>query len=76
MVNESVMSIKDSKINWSLKVRKSESKINELDKVNKFDEKLMLVEMPNSLDQYNWQNSTEIQGILLSFSDDSLEDKL
>ena len=36
----------------------------------------MLVEMPNSLDQYNWQNKTEIEGIFLSFSDDGLEDKV
>ena len=36
----------------------------------------MLVEMPNSLDQNNWKNSTEIQCIFLSFSDDSLEDKV
>ena len=53
-----------------------ESKVNELVKVNKFEEKLMLVEMPNSLDQYNWQNKTEIEGIFLSFSDDGLEDKV
>ena len=63
-------------INWNFKVAKLEFKVNELDKVNKFEEKLMLVEMPNSLDQYNWQNNTEIQGILLSFSDDSSEDKV
>ena len=46
-------------------------------KVNELEEKLILVKMSkNSLDQCNWQNNAEIQGILASVSGDSLEDKI